>query len=399
MLDYRSTIVAASAFMGALLVGCGDPDLPTDLRTSGPPNVTTVTVMSDLETSIDPSSEKTGGLDRLLEDATYCRLGDNKRPGLVGLPDIRTIQVCPDDLSMKAMDDGVAAAAPPVWFVRIVFDKLLDANIEDLVPLLDESGNPTGTNVGTLKNTQPVALRCNGVDIAYDGYYVPNGNKQSWPLGPALYIQPLAQTDAPTGASCTVSLRDNIHNKAGESVPADQRDYNFALAPMSFRFSEPAPDDTNDGSIEVASTSAIELFWTAELKAGAPLVIGTDSFALSDLDTTKVSLKFGPNINITPANPNGDPDPTICQGGGSDVPSADIRAYLLGPNATTSALVLLLDDGGDPSLAAGQLWKPTTTYRLTFADGAVVTPKQGGDPGALPGASDFSLCFHTTTPN
>src|SRR5215470_1022329 len=59
MLDYRST-VAAAAFAGAVLAACADPDLPTDLRTSGPPNITTVTVLTDLETSIDPAPQGIG---------------------------------------------------------------------------------------------------------------------------------------------------------------------------------------------------------------------------------------------------------------------------------------------------------------------------------------------------
>lgn len=395
MLDYRSTFVAAGTFMGVLSVGCSDPDLPTDLRTSGPPNVTAVTVMSDPETSIDPDSEKTGGLDRYLEDATYCRVGDDKRPGLVGLSDIRAIQVCPVDLSMKAMKDGVAPGAPPVWFVRIVFDELLDPNIEDL----ETASN--GNTFGTLKNTQPVALQCNGVDIAYDGYYVPNGNKESWPLGPDLFIQPLAATDAPTGASCTVSLKDNIHNKAGQSVPTDQRSYTFKLAPMSFRFSDPAPDDKNDGAPGVDPKTPIELFWTAALKTGTPITTtdtkGVDhTIVLSDLDTTKVILMSAPN------QLDGKPTSGVCDGTvGTQVVSAKIRAYVRGPTdmdkSPETALVLRLDAGGapaGPTAQMDQLWEANTTYRLTFVDGAMVTPKQGGDPGALP--SDFSLCFHTT---
>jgi hypothetical protein len=389
MLDYRSTFVAAGAFMGALFAGCGDPDLPTDLRTSGPPNVTAVTVMSDLETSIDPDSEKTGGLDRYLEDATFCRLDDDKRPGLVGLADIRIIQVCPVDLKAKAMDDGMAAAAPPVWFVRVVFDKLLDPTIEDLEPVLDQNGMPTGTSFGTLKNTQPVSLRCNGVDIAYDGYYVPNGNKESWPLGPDLFIQPLAPTDAPAGATCTVAVKDNVHNKGGQSVPTDQRSYTFKLAPMSFRFSSPAPEDKNDGTLAVDPRTPLELFFTAELKVAG--LLGT--LSQSDLDTSKVSLISAPNLA------DGSPDPAVCQGTGTAVDPAQIRAYLRGPTATTTALVLRLDAGGfDPAKPdqIDQVWQPNTTYQLTFLDGASVSPKQGGDPGLLPGASDFSLCFHTT---
>jgi hypothetical protein len=397
MLDYRFTIAAAGAFMGTWLVGCGDPDLPTDLRTNGPPNVTAVMVMSDLETAIDPDSEKVGALDRYLEDATYCRLDDDKRPRLIGLQDGRTTTVCPEDLTMKAMNDGVAAGAPPLWFVRIVFDRLLDPSIEDLEPVLDQNGMPTGQSFGTLRRTQPVTLKCNDVDIPYDGYYVPNGNKESWPPGPALFIQPRAPTDAPTGASCTVSIKDNVHSKTGESVPADQRSYTFQVGPMNFRFSDPAPDDKNDGSIALTTTIPISLFFTAELRAGATITTapGTPdetTITLSrDLDPTQIHLRVGDNVN-------GKANPAVCAGGGDAVPSDQIRVYLLGPDPTTSALVLQVDAGGDPAGPTAQmdkLWEPSKTYLLTFADGAAVASKQGGDPAMLPGASDFSLCFHT----
>ena len=398
MLDYRFTIAAAGAFMGTWLVGCGDPDLPTDLRTNGPPNVTAVMVMSDLETAIDPDSEKVGTIDRFIEDATYCRLGDDKRPQLIGLQDGRTTTVCPEDLTLKAVDDGVAAGAPPVWFVRIVFDRLLDPSIEDLVPVLDPNGQPTGQVFGTLRNTQPVTLQCNGVDIAYDGDYIPNGNKESYPPGPALKIQPLAPTDAPTGASCTVSIKDNVHSKTGESVPADQRRYTFQVGPMAFRFSDPAPGDKNDGSIALTTTIPISLFFTAEVRAGATITTDKDTpdettITLSrDLDPAQVNLISGANL------PNGQANPAVCGGTGDTVPPDKIRVYLLGPDPLSTALVLQVDAGGDPAGPTAQmkqLWEPSTTYLLTFADGAAVPAKQGGDPAALPGAADFSLCFHT----
>ncbi len=124
-LSIHDSIAALSA--GALLVGCAVPDLPTDLRKDGPPNVTTVTVMSDLRTGVDPGFPQ-GPLDlsRLIETATHCRINDEKRPGLVGLPTQKTTQVCPDDLGMPSPAEGSAEAAPPNWFVRVVFDKLLD---------------------------------------------------------------------------------------------------------------------------------------------------------------------------------------------------------------------------------------------------------------------------------
>jgi len=380
MLDYRSTFVAAGLLMGALLVGCGDPDLPTDLRTSGPPNVTAVTVMSDLQTSIDPD----GPLGRFIEDATFCRLGDNKRPSLVSLDAISsTLQVCPVDLGMKAMDEGSAEAAPPAWFLRVVFDKLLDPSIEDL-----EGG------FGTLRNTQPVILRCNDVDIAYDGYYVPNGNKESWPLGPNLTILPISPTDAPTGATCTVTIKENVHGKSGQPVPMDQRMYTFKLAPMAFRFSDPSPKDegASDGKFALDAKTPIDLFFTAQVKVASTL----GKLSLSDLDLSKVSLTSGPNLD-------GMPDPKVCDGtGGTPVDPAKIRVYVRGTkpeDVTTAALVLRVDAGGalDPSMPdpADPVWEANTTYRLTFLDGAAVSPKQGGAAAALPGEADFSLCFHT----
>ena len=391
MLDYRST-VAAAAFAGAVLVGCSDPDLPTDLRTSGPPNVTVVTVMSDQETAIDPNPQ---GIGRIVETATYCRIGDNKRPSIVGLPDIRTITVCPEDLSKPAEENGTAGAVPPSWFVRIVFDKLLDAKIEDLVPVLDANGIQTGT-IGTFRGpnmTQPVTLQCNGVDVPYDGYYVPNGNRQSWALGPALFVTPMSATSVPTGASCKVSIKDVVHNKAGESVPTDQRDYTFKILPMKLRFSVPDPGDGEPGKIAQDPTAPINFFFTGALKVGGTLGTGGGALSLTTLDPTKVTITSAPNLGVTMDNPDGDPNTAVCDGSaGTAVPSVNIRSYLDGTAGATTALVMDLDVGGPT--ADGDPWEGSTTYLVKFAAGAGVAPAQGGADGALP--TDFSLCFHTT---
>src|SRR5512133_3554345 len=175
--DAARSAVAVATLAGALLAGCADPEEPTDLRSqdSGPPNVTTVTVMSDLISSVDPNVP---GLPRLIETATHCRTGDDKRPGLVGLPNFTTTQVCPETLSQPAELENLAEGAPPSWFVRVVFDKLLDPNVEDLVPQLDTMGNPTGVTIGTFADTQPVKLLCGLgntlTPVPYNGYYVPN---------------------------------------------------------------------------------------------------------------------------------------------------------------------------------------------------------------------------------
>jgi hypothetical protein len=373
MLVYRST-VATATFAGALLVGCTAPDQPTDLRIDGPPNVTTVTVMSDLRTSVDPVTPGLGG--RLIESATFCRLGDEKRPGLVGLPDISTTQVCPDEIDAPSKTQGSAEGAPPNWFARVVFDKLLDPTVEDLIPQLDAMMKPTGVMLGTLVNTQPVTLKCNGVDVAYNGYYVPNGNRISWPLGPALFVAPLSAVGVPTGATCEVGIKDMVHNKDGESVPTDQRSYTFKIAPMTLRFSSPDPTDDDPGKIELAAKSPVKFYWTAAFTTMP--------------DPTQIKIFEAPN---TAAH---DADTSICDTGGAAVLSTDIVTAPNGTGATTTALIMNLSvKTADPMVS----WKPDTTYRVEFvANGAKITPKQGGADGTFPGPADYKLCFHTPAP-
>jgi hypothetical protein len=396
MLDYRCAIVAAALTTGALLVGCDDSNV------GGPPNITTVTVMSDNENDIDPSPF---GLGRIVETATYCAVGNSRRPGLVGLPDIRVIQLCPEDAKDPAEEEGVAEAAPPAWFVRVVFDKLLDPHIEDLVPELNSAGLPTGTIFGTIKDTQPVTLKCEdrsdpaaGPVVEYDGYYVPNGNEQSWPPGPALKVLPLDPLSVKTGATCTVTVNDNVHSKTGESAPTDHRTFTFKLAPMTFRFSDPDPAEADDGSIVVGLNTPISLFWNAPLTHKPALIVGKDSILPAEFDTSKVTITSGPNLDIGPSNKDGDPNPDVCAGNGTAVDPAKVRAYVAGEITATTALIMKLDIG-DPTTAAPEAgWQPNTTYLIEFADDAAVTPAQGGEDGLFPGAKDFSLCFHTLAP-
>jgi hypothetical protein len=383
MLVYRST-VAAATFAGALLVGCSAPDLPTDLRTDGPPNVTAVTVMSDLKTSVDPSPPR---LSRLIEGATYCRPGDEKRPGLVGMPDFSTYQVCPEDITARADKEGAVEGVPPAWIVRVVFDKLLDPSVEDLVPI--DPTMPAGAQKGTLVNTQPVTLKCDGVDVPYDGYYVPNGNRVSWPLGPALFIQPVSATSVATGASCEISIKDVVHNKSGEPVPTDQRTYKFKIAPMKLRFSDPDPSDGDNGDIVLPPESPVRFYWTAAF-TGTPFV-----------DPNEIKIFEAPNVNIGNGNSDGDPDPAVCNGGGTQVAAVDITTSIEPPRkgasaatiATTTALVLDLQVAtSNPDLK----WKPMTTYRVEFGAGAKLSPKQQGPDGKFP--EGYKLCFHTIAP-
>jgi hypothetical protein len=367
----RST-VAVAMFAGALLVGCGAPDLPTDLRTSGPPNVTAVMVMSDLRTGVDPGFPQ-GPLDlaRLIETATHCRIGDAKRPGLVDLPTKQTLQVCPDDLSLPSPTEGTAEGAPPDWFVRVVFDKLLDPDVEELVPERDANGKETGVMRGSFMHTQPVTLTCNGADVLYDGYYVPNGNRVSWPLGPALFVQALDQMSVPTGATCEIGIKDIVRNKQGQPVPADQRSFTFQIAPMKLRFSAPDPSDDDPGKITVKPETPVKFYWTAVFTTMP--------------DPAEIKIARGPNTA------DGMADATVCGAGGTPVAAADIATSASGTKPDTTALIMNLGlKSAGPKLA----WMPNTTYRIEFGPSAKIAPKQGGPEGSFP--AGYKLCFHTT---
>jgi hypothetical protein len=340
--------------------------------------------MSDLRTSSDPRPPSLGG--RLYESSTFCRLNDEKRPGLVGLPDFSTLQMCPDDPLKPSETQGIVEGAPPNWFVRVVFDELLDPTVEDLIPQLDAMGkpvlDPTGAPImlGSLQSTQPVTLTCNGAAVPYSGYYVPNGNSISWPLGPALFVQPVSAVSVPVDAMCEVSVKDMVHNKKGESVPSDQRvPRSFKIAPMELRFSDPDPSDDDPGKIALDPDSPVAFFWTAAFTTMP--------------DPAEITIFSAPNLNVSAANADGDPDTTVCGTGGTQVATADISTAVRGatPVPTTTALIMDLSVT-DPD----HKWAPTTTYRIEFGANAKITPKQGGPDGTFP--TGYSLCFHTTAP-
>jgi len=231
-------LVAAAA--GVLALGaCDDPEQNTDLRPDGDPEVLAVLVMND-------------AANHLVESATYCALNDKKRPGIVGLPDFTAPNVCPDDLTKGA--DEVTNAYPDDWYVRIMFDELLDPAIEELTEIKDpDTGEGTDTYTGSIANTHPVKLECESVgggfvEVPYDGYYSPAGNAVTWPLGPSLVIKPNIPKSIATGKSCRVTINDNVVDKTGNKVPTAQRGaYNFKIAPISVVLIDP-PDDPDGAS-------------------------------------------------------------------------------------------------------------------------------------------------------
>jgi hypothetical protein len=223
------------------LGACDDPTHGTDLRPEGPPDVLAVLVATD-------------AANHLAETATYCRSGDAKRPGLVGLPDFTTSQICPDDGTDA---DKVTDAYPDGWYIRVMFDELLDPSVETLDEIIDDSGEPTGTFTGSIATTQPVKLECQTatgtafVNVDYDGYYSPAGNAVTWPLGPSLVIKPNDPTLIATGKECRITLNSNITDKDGNAVPADQ------IGPYTFETSKIAliatdPSDSGDADAPAA---------------------------------------------------------------------------------------------------------------------------------------------------
>ncbi|HSK01965.1 MAG TPA: hypothetical protein VK932_12015, partial [Kofleriaceae bacterium] len=197
----------------------------------------------------------------------------DKRPGLVGLPDFTTQQICPEELGVQPAE--LTNAAPELWYVRIMFDELLDPTIERLVPVLDEMGNETGVFNGTLRESQPVILQCEVAgssgamqftDVPYDGYYSPSGNAVTWPLGPSLVIKPLDPTTIPVNTRCRVEIDgDKVRDKSGLPVPPDQRGpFTFKIAPAEIISISPGPGERVN-----AEFGGVDLTFNVEVDASS----------------------------------------------------------------------------------------------------------------------------------
>ena len=242
----RLTTLGA-AILGTFTLGaCDDPVADTDLRPEGDPEVLAVLVFNDT-------------VNGAVEAATYCKPNDPKRPGKVGIPayGINPI-ICP--LELTEAQPMLTDAWPDQWYVRIMFDELLDPEVETLDPILDAMGNETGNFTGSLATTLPVVLECrdvggNLVEVEYDGYYSPSGNNVTWPLGPSLVIKPLDPTIVPVESECQVTIKELVHDKDGNSVPAaDRTPFKFKIAPVSVIAVTPG----EDGSISPSSIDPVD---------------------------------------------------------------------------------------------------------------------------------------------
>lgn len=267
----------AVGFGALALAACGDPDLSTNLRPEGPPEVLAVMVQVD---ELSPFE----GLQNEL--ATYCKPDDNKVPTVIGQPDFSVVQVCPEPGTDDPAVEMVTNADPLNWYARIVFDELLDPDFEELTDSATggECTDASETCDGHIAGSAPVELLCNGQTVSYDGYYSPNGNALSWPPGPSLVVIP--DDFIATGTECTVALNDVITDKDGTAIPSDQRGpYEFAVQTLQVLYTD--PEETDPVS---------EVPPDYEFTIGFNALIDVTSFAAGDItlhdDTADADVAF-----------------------------------------------------------------------------------------------------------
>lgn len=353
---------AAVTALSLLALGaCDAPAQNTDLRPEGDPEVLTVLVFND-------------AVDGFLETATFCKQNDAKRPGTVGIVAFGVaIPICDIDLANGAGfrdDKGTANpsddtftpgivedAVPTSWYVRIMFDELLDPDTaETLEPILDpDTMEETGVFTGSLEETQPVTLSCGGTDVPYSGYYSPSGNTVTWPLGPSLVVQPLDTSAVATGAECTLSIKDTLKDKEGNSVTSSQRGpFTFNVAGLAATAIDPEPADPGD---------------EATIAPEAPVLVSFNHF----IDAA----------SLTPA------EVTILEVADCEATTGTTRTAVIAASADDP---LSLEISSTPTVPAGLAWTPEKFYRVTFADDVEVSDLAGGTGTDLAGVS---VCFAT----
>jgi hypothetical protein len=341
----RGALVATAVFAAG---ACSDPTQNTDLRPDGPPEVLAVLVMND------PAGH-------LVESATYCKENDAKRPNIVGLPDFTTQTICDDDMSKPA--SMVTNAYADGWYIRVMFDELLDPDVEELEEIEDDTGAGTGTFEGHIANTHPVKLECesvNGgmVEVEYDGYYSPSGNSITWPLGPSLVIKPNHPELVATNKMCQVTLLDVIEDKSGEKVPdAQVGPHRFQIAPIA-----PIQDfygDTYISPSDGSKVDAIDLWYDNVYVQFNTENVDADSIICDDSAGMPCGFTFTPDLS-----------------GGYAYPLSDSE-FGFGPN--------------DPAMTE-------TEYTFQLTEGATILDHCGVETTVTTAIADLSKITVTTKP-
>jgi hypothetical protein len=231
MLRYRTQGLLAVG-LGVFAGGCfGDPEIRTDLRTEGPPQILAAMGQS---------------LVTALEFPFFCRYvngaKDEKAPGYVIDYQLGSQVVCPD----AAGDFQSTDLDPRGYGLRIMFDELLDADAVETLICEDN-----GVCAGSMATTQPVSVTCGTANSAvdYDGYYTPNGNNTTYPLGPSIVVVP-GSVDFATGTECTVTMGANIRDKSGVTVEAAEASLDFKIADLEILDTDPADaEDVGDRAV------------------------------------------------------------------------------------------------------------------------------------------------------
>jgi hypothetical protein len=264
MLRYRTQGILAVG-LGLFAGGCfGDPEIRTSLRPEGPPQI-----LVGMGQSLVTAEEY----------AFFCRyvggVKDEKAPGFVIDAILGSQTVCPDE----AGDFAATDVDPRGYAVRIMFDELLDG---DSVETLD--CDEEGVCVGSLATTQPVTFNCGATAVDYDGYYVPNGNNTTFPLGPSLVVYPTS-FDVATGTACTISMGDAIRDKSGEGVEAAEADVDFNIAALTLLATDPEDEEAVDDRAVLDPDGFVDFVFNASIDAAS---ISAADWEVVNTDTNAV---------------------------------------------------------------------------------------------------------------
>jgi hypothetical protein len=203
------------------------------------------------------------------ETAAFCKyVGtdlDEKGPGLV-----QGTQVCAE----VATDFEAAELFPLGWDIRIVMDELLNGDVVEELDCDadgdDVQDDPITTCDGHIANTQPVTLTCNGSSVGYDGYYYPNGNKESFPVGPAIFVAPeAADLTAPTGSTCTISINAVVVDKDGIPVATgtELNSFDLRIQDLAVFGTDPKDAELPADQTAIAPDGAVAFLFNADLDA------------------------------------------------------------------------------------------------------------------------------------
>ncbi|MCG8425194.1 MAG: hypothetical protein MJE77_45520 [Proteobacteria bacterium] len=238
------------AVSGLALSGCEDEEIGSNLNTEGNPRVVMVSVITESEVA-------NGGSGKFLpEAATFCSTSDD---------DKLNPTYC--DGAASKVTDAVAVGVVPLpngandWYVRIVFNELLDADrVETLIPCNDrnhngecDSGEEQDNTYGSLAATQPANLKCAGAEIQYDGWYDPQGNHLTDPPGPALIVQALEYVS--TLSDCELTLKSDVVRDKDQNQIDSSPVFEFSLTPFGIRTaSAPADKPVKEHCVDEAFT-------------------------------------------------------------------------------------------------------------------------------------------------